>query len=622
VSAAPRLRLGLLTCALAAALGLAPATARAEFSLDVRTDRTSLSLDDVLTLQITVQAQGESPEIQLPTFDGFQVVSQQVQKPMQFSFSFGAQAVVQSSTIYIFGLQPVRAGTLMIKPVRVQQGGRTQSSRPITISVTGGTAPQTRPGQPQQQSEPNATQPNEPGGGEVDPVAFVRTVVDKPEPYEGEQVTITIYLYLRERLASTPNVETEPTTDGLWIQDLLPPGHNLQPGRQVVGNALYAVYVLKRVAGFPLRSGDITIGPMSLVIDTSSLFDIFQPNQVRPNTKRSSQPVVLHVKPLPEAGRPPGEVAVGRFTLATKLDRTQAVTGDAVTLTATVQGQGNLRGVKLQAPVLPGVDVLAPETKDLIEWPNDLVGGTREYRFLLVPRTPGRLQIPALSLSAFDPATQRYERASSQPLSLEVVGQALAKPQQNAEPAPEQKRPSEPQTSWAPIRTQSELRRGYSRLVEEPWYPWAVAAPFALWLSVVSAAAMRRRLAAASQSGKGRLFREAEQRLRNAESAAKEGAAPRFFAEASAALIAVLEARFEETLTGLTRPELRARLEARGVRAELTQATLAQLDRADLARFAGAAGGNVTELTNEAVKLRELYAKLEAAAPRGAEEAA
>jgi len=143
-----------------------------------------------------------------------------------------------------------------------------------------------------------------------------------------------------------------------------------------------------------------------------------------------------------------------------------------------------------------------------------------------------------------------------------------------------------------------------------------------LWLTVVSVAAMRRRLAAAAQSGKGHLFREAEQRLRNAESAAKEGAAARFFAEASAALISLLEARFEETLSGLTRPELRARLEAKGLRAELTQATLAQLDRADHARFAGAAGGTVTELTSEAVKLRELYAKLEASAPRGAKEAA
>ncbi|MFI5308725.1 MAG: BatD family protein, partial [Polyangiales bacterium] len=343
----------MLACALAAALWLVltPTRAAADAHLDVRTDRTSLSLDDTLTLQITVQSQGaDAPQIQIPQLDGFQVVSQQVQRPMQFSFGFGSQAVVQASTIYIFGLQPLRAGTIVIKPVRVEQGGRTQSSAPITITVTSGSTGQGqgRPGQPQS-SEPNASQPDRSAeaaaGGEVDPVAFVRTVVDKPEPYEGEQVTITIYLYLRERLQTTPNVETEPTTDGLWIQDLLPPGHNLQPGRQVVGNALYTVYALKRVAGFPLRSGDITIGPMSLVIDTSSLFDIFAPDRARPNLKRASQPVVLHVKPLPEAARPAGDVAVGRFTLVTKLDRTQAVTGDAVTLTAIVQGQGNLRSV-------------------------------------------------------------------------------------------------------------------------------------------------------------------------------------------------------------------------------------------------------------------------------------
>ncbi|MFI5309435.1 MAG: BatD family protein, partial [Polyangiales bacterium] len=324
----------------------------------------------------------------------------------------------------------------------------------------------------------------------------------------------------------------------------------------------------------------------------------------------------------PEAARPAGDVAVGRFTLVTKLDRTQAVTGDAVTLTAIVQGQGNLRSVKLPTPALPGVDVLAPETKDLLEWPNDLVGGTREYRFLLVPRLPGRVQIPALTLATFDPATRRYERASSTPLALDVVGQALAKPQASTEPAPEQKATPEPQ-SWAPIRTQSKLQRGYSRLVEQPWYPWALAAPVLIWLSVVSAAAVRRKVAEAAQSGQGRLLRDAEQRLRNAEAAAREGAGPRFFAEASAALIAVLEARLEETLSGLTRPELRARLQARGIERGLAEAALAQLESADLARFGGpSSDATSAELTQEAAKLRGLYAKLESYAPRAGEQAA
>jgi hypothetical protein len=457
----------------------------ADLRLDVQTDRTSLSLEDSLTLQITVQSRGTgSPRVELPQLDGFRVVSQQVQRPMQFSFSLGAQATVQSSSIYTFVLQPLRPGVLMIKPIRAELDGKVQTSRPLQITVSAGAnqpAPD-RSGQPQAggaelQSGSAAAESNKGSSqdsAQIDPIAFLRTVVDKSEPYEGEQVTVTIYLYVRERLQATPNIETEPTTDGLWIHDLLPAARALQPGRQVVGNDVYTVYVLRRVAAFPLRSGEITIGPMSLVIDTSSLFDVFAPDRARPNLKRASQPVTLHVKPLPEQGRPPGEVAVGRFALSAKLDRTQAMTGDAITLTATVRGQGNIRSIQLGAPQLKGMDVLQPETKDFLESPNDVVGGTREYRWLLVPREPGRVSIPPLTLATFDPSGQHYARLSSTALELEAVGRALpsAPSADDAKPegtAVEQK--GEQRHTWAPIRTQSELRRGYVRWVERPFYP-------------------------------------------------------------------------------------------------------------------------------------------------------
>jgi hypothetical protein len=595
---------------------LVPGVARAELTLDVRTDRTSLSLEDTLTLQITVQSRGGgSPRIQLPQLDGFQVVSQQVQRPMQFSFSFGAQATVQSSTIYTFVLQALRRGTLVIKPVSAELDGKVQTSRAINILVSsskGGAAPPSGSTTPQapdsQESQPDAPKAgqnsasNASDSAQIDPIAFLRTVVDKPEPYEGEQVTITIYLYVRERLQSTPNIESEPTTDGLWIHDLMPPGRALQPGRQMVGNDLYTVYVLRRVAAFPLRSGDVTM------------------DRARPNLKRASQPVTLHVKALPQAGRPPGEVAVGHFALAARLDRAQAVTGNAITLTATVQGQGNIRSVRLEPPQLKGVDVLQPETKDMVESPNDLVGGTREYRFLLVPREPGRVEVPPLTLASFDPGTQRYERLTSAPLSFTVVGQALPSagdPKTDSAPKPA----SEEQHSWAPIRTQSELRRGYGRLVERPFYPFALAFPPSLWLVLISVQALRRRLAVRAETGKGRAMRDAEQRLRNAEAAANGGDAPRFYAEASAALLSLLEARLEESVSGLTRVELRERLAAHGMGPVLSADVLRALERSELMRF-GSSAASSGELDEQASDTRALFKRVAAFGPSGAEQAA
>jgi hypothetical protein len=610
---------------------LLPALARADVKLDVRTDRTSLSLDDTLTLQITVQSQGAgSPRIELPTFEGFQVVSQQVQRPMQFSFNFGAQATVQSSTIYTFSLQPLHPGTLVIKPVRVELDGRVQTSRPIQITVGGGNTqpmPDTQGQQKPAEDENASGRPEVVDSAQVDPIAFLRTVVDKAEPYEGEQVTVTIYLYVRERLQAAPNIETEPTTDGLWIHDLLPPNHQLQPGRQVVGNDVYAVYVLRRVAAFPLRSGDVTIGPMSLEIDTSSLFDLFAPGRARPNLKRSSQTVTLHVKPLPEAGRPAGEIAVGRFTLVSKLDRSQAVAGDAITLTATVQGQGNIRSARIDPPHLSGVDVLQPETKDLVEAPNDLVGGTREYRFLLVQHTPGHVAVPALVLSSFDPSSQRYQRVTSTPLAFDVVGNAVPSTQGSGDPKTrsaeraDQAPSQSDQPTWAPIRTQSRLQRSYAPLAERPFYLFALAAPLLVWLSLASASMLRRRLTALKDRGPGRALRLAEERLQSAEAAAVNGDSARFYAEASAALLAVLEARLTENLGGLTRSELRERLVSRGMEPRLVAEVLETLERSETVRFSSASA-TASVLDAQAERVRALFKELAAFEASGAARAA
>ena len=124
--------------------------------------------------------------------------------------------------------------------------------------------------------------------------AFLRTVVDKVEPYEGEQVVATIYLYTRHNLQQVPAVQAEASTDGFWVQDLLSATRSLEPTRQVIKGRGYWVYVLRRFAAFPLRSGELTIGSMSLTLTRDSLFDLFDPMRGPASLDRKSVPVLLH----------------------------------------------------------------------------------------------------------------------------------------------------------------------------------------------------------------------------------------------------------------------------------------------------------------------------------------
>ena len=72
------------------------------------------------------------------------------------------------------------------------------------------------------------------------------------------------------------------------------------------------------------------------------------------------------------------------------------------------------------------------------------------------------------------------------------------------------------------------------------------------WLAVVSTSLVRRRIAARGETAAGRAMREAAQRLAAADAAASDGDAARFHAAASAALIAVLDARIGEPVSGFT----------------------------------------------------------------------
>lgn len=631
---------GVALCALAAAL--APAPARADVKLQVRVDKKSLTLDDTLTLQVSVESRGaQAPDIEMPQLDGFEIVSQQVQRPMQFSFNFGSGAVVQSQMVYTFVLRPTRLGAITIKPIAAELDGERRASAPVTIQVSqgGGGAAPPAPGDAPQGSDPDAADPSAAAAGpavnaargdgldlaKVDGTAFIRAVADKKAPYVGEQVTVTIYLYTRESLRAPPATELEPTTDGFWIHDLLG-AQQAREQRQVVQGAVFAVYPLRRFAAFPMRSGELAIGPMGLRIDTSSLFDMFGGRRRDPVVSRTGEPLVLQVKPLPE--RPqgdPGEALVGRFAVESKLDRASSATGDAVTLTVTVRGQGNVREVRFPKPVIDGVDVLDPDVKDFVEAPNDLVGGTRELRYLLVPRAPGTYTIPPFELTVFDPRSAKYTKVASTKMTLEVVGNAIAAAAPGASTARDDASPDEPvkpavsKREWPPIRTESTLARERALIAEQAWFLPALALPAAAYAAWMAARSRRKRAAAREQTAQSRAEREARARLDAAIAAAKQHDGQAFFAAAAATVLALLEARLGEPASGFTHGELRRHLIARGMSEALAREVTGLLERADLHRFGGAS--SAAALDAELAALKAARDRLAGFTPRAKEAA-
>jgi hypothetical protein len=615
------------------------AHARAQTAtVQLSADRTSLSVGETFTLQIRAEATGGRVEpFEPPNLSGFDVISRQLSTPMSFQFGFGGRTqVVQSSTIQTLGLLARRPGRYELGPARVVVGGRRFESNRLSVVVVpagqkpppaplqGGFAPGTDPdATPEPPADPLAPPTGRLDGAQFDPEAFLRTVVDKREPWVGEQVTVTIYLYVRSGIRSAPTASREPTAEGFWVHDLLPPQRSLEATEQNVDGTPFRVYVMRRFAAFPLRTGTLTIGAMTLDVPTGTVFDLFGATPQR-SLRREGLPLTITARTLPETGRPAGEARVGRYTVEASLDRTQVATGDAVTLTARVRGTGNLRDVRIATPAIDGLSFLEPQIKDEIESPGDRVGGVRTFEWLVVPRRAGSYVLPALGFATFDPAAETYGRAESPPLTLVAAGNTVAEPASgdatptNATPESADES-AEAAATFGPLRTESALRRRSPLLVEAPWFPYALGAPPALWLAaLLLSAVLRRARARADANAPQRALRGARKRLTKADALAKAGDARGFYGELSSALKTALEARLGEPVGGFTLSALRGHLGARGMPEDLAARLVDELEGAEFARFS-ASGASPDELGRARDRAQALLDRIDRFTPSPAE---
>jgi hypothetical protein len=231
-------------------------------------------------------------------------------------------------------------------------------------------------------------------------------------------------------------------------------------------------------------------------------------------------PAPTEIKALPGAGQPPSfSGAVGRFDIRASVAATQVRTSEPVTLRVTVEGQGDLGRVDL-----PGIetseDWKAYPTTSKVEAQRGGRLGRKMFEQVLIPLHGGKLTIPSVALSVFDPIAARYTTLQTAPLSIAVEG-ALAPALSVASPTPTASPSPVAATDLAtPVAAEPPSPRS---LVESPTtLGWlltpALAAPLAalgigLWRRRDEEKALRQTLRRAAAQGKVGTFFDAARRL-------------------------------------------------------------------------------------------------------------
>jgi len=131
-----------------------------------------------------------------------------------------------------------------------------------------------------------------------------------------------------------------------------------------------------------------------------------------------AKPITLTVKDVPSEGRPDSYIgAVGQFRVEADLAPTKAKVGDPMTLTLRMTGEGTLENAS--PPDLAKVAGVADNFK-IYEATDEGAGTARTFTYSLRPLREGIGQFPAVPVSYFDVAEEKYVTLSTKPIPIEV----------------------------------------------------------------------------------------------------------------------------------------------------------------------------------------------------------
>lgn len=317
---------------------------------------------------------------------------------------------------YSYVLQPRKQGKFTLSPAQFTANGKKYNSNSLTIEVSGSSS-QASSGSGSSQNSSNQVV-DESGN------LFLKVFLDKKSVYQGEFITGTVKLYSQARVVQVANL-IMPNFDGFYKQDIqTPPLRSLN--RENVNGKTYLTGVIGKFILIPQKQGTLKIGSASLAcaiqIQTrgNGFFDDFFPQVETVEKQAKSSPFSVEVLPLPS--RPSSFTgAVGKFSFSANYDKTKVNANDPVILKLNIQGAGNLKLIEAPKIDFPdGIETSEPTVNNKINDKDGGISGSKEFEYLLIPRAPGKMTLPPIEFSYFDPVAKQFKTISSSSVTLDV----------------------------------------------------------------------------------------------------------------------------------------------------------------------------------------------------------
>jgi hypothetical protein len=357
------------------------------------------------SFELQYSATGNGAGFQAPAFTDFNVLSgPEVSKIGQTINGSFSQIVYFS-----YYLSPKKEGKLTISPASITAGGKRVESNSLVIEATKGTSNSLQPG----------------GNGED---LFVKAIPDRSKVYLGEQVILTHKVYFNAK-ASLEDIQGAkmPSYSGFWSQDAKNPG-NGTVSKETTNGVVYTVVDLKKTYLFPQKTGTLLIDPIEIgaVVRkenrTRNAWSMFGFGSEQVLIKIKCPAISIEVLPLPESGKPSAfSGAVGQFSFKVQMNKDKVKTNEAINLSLTITGRGNLNLIdppKLVIP--PDIESYDPKTSESIGTKTGGIEGSKTAEYILIPRHHGTYKISPVEFSYFDPSTKNYITLHSPEFTIQV----------------------------------------------------------------------------------------------------------------------------------------------------------------------------------------------------------
>ncbi|MGX8682705.1 MAG: BatD family protein, partial [Bacteroidales bacterium] len=308
--------------------------------------------------KIAFEVNADGKKFTAPSFEHFTVVGG------PFNSSSSSVQIVNGSmsrtvnNTYSYVLRAEKEGDFTIGSASIVVNGNTIKSEPYQISVvkdaSSASVASQGGSQASSQSQQGTTDPKVSGQD-----LFLKVFPSKKSAYIGEPVVLTYKLYTRVPVSQL-SVSKMPSYGGFWMKEASDNNGTLRQSSEVVNGVEYTTAEVKKVVLIPQKSGKLSVEPMGIECiaqivtqrsnqQSNDPFDIFfndpffSRNYTNVQKNIETATITLDVKSLPEDGKPAGFTgAVGNYNFSASIDRTEAATNEALNLTLTVSGSGNI----------------------------------------------------------------------------------------------------------------------------------------------------------------------------------------------------------------------------------------------------------------------------------------